>query len=152
MMETLHQNLVKQLSEITINKPTEFNLQPNTGEVMVKKGSGKTKIRKGQTDEEYEIQRREFHSSGPVINTKTWLEELDLSQINPDVKSDRAKLENLTERLYFKRDYAKCLETTNYALKLFEQLNKKKIEHEIEELEYLRNSCVKKLQDTTTQA
>lgn len=146
MMETLHQNLVKQLSEITINKPSDFNIRSNTGEVIVKKGSGKTKIRKGQTEEEYQQQKAEFHSTGPVINTKTWLEELDLSQINPDLKSDRAKLENLTERLYFKKDYVKCLETTNFALKLFESLNSKKIQHEIEELEYLRNSCVKILQ------
>lgn len=146
-METIHQNLVNQLSEMAIGKPTFSPHQQinSTGEVTVKKGSGKTKVRKGQTDEEYEHQKNEFRATGPVLNTKTWLEELDLSKIDPNVKSDRAKLENLTERLYFKRDYAKCLETTVFALKLFESLNQKKIQNEIEELTYLKDSCSKKL-------
>lgn len=148
MMETIHQNLVNQLSEISLGKPSFSQQQRNTrtGEVLVKKGSGKTKVRKGQTDEEYELQRNEFRSTGPLLNTKTWLEELDLSQIDPNVKSDRAKLENLTERLYFKRDYVKCLETTDFALKLFETLNQKKIQNEIDELTYLKDSCAKKLE------
>ncbi|CCH40623.1 hypothetical protein BN7_157 [Wickerhamomyces ciferrii] len=146
MMETVHQSLVNQLSEITINKPTDIKLQPQNGEIMVKKGSGRTKIRKGQTDAEYGSQKQQFHMEGPMLNTKTWLEELDVSKIDPNIKSDRAKLESLTERLYFKRDYVKCLETTKFALELFKDLNHKKIKNEIDELEYLKSSCSKKIE------
>jgi len=163
-MGSIHQNLVNQLSSITLgnatstandnnnnNSSSNQTIDSTTGEVLVKKGSGKTKVRKGQTDEEYQQQLQQFRSSGPVLNTKTWLEEIDLTKIDPNVKSDRAKLENLTERLYFKRDYVKCLETTDYALKLFNDLNKKKIQNEIEELIYLKDSCLKKLELTTNE-
>lgn len=132
------------LENLTIQGNDKTKL--NDGAVLVKKGSGKVKVRKGQTEEAYQIQKTQFQESGPVINTSTWLEELDLSNINPDVKTDRNLIEHLAERLYFKKEYTKCLEVSSKALDLFKDLNRSKIKNEIEQLEYLQTNCLKKLE------
>ncbi|GMF57776.1 unnamed protein product [[Candida] boidinii] len=52
-----------------VPQPTEYN----TGEVIVKKGSGKAKVRKGQSEEAYFEQKSQFWSTGPLLNTENWL-------------------------------------------------------------------------------
>ncbi|GMG08995.1 unnamed protein product [[Candida] boidinii] len=52
-----------------VPQPTEYN----TGEVIVKKGSGKAKVRKGQSEEAYFEQKLQFWSTGPLLNTENWL-------------------------------------------------------------------------------
>ncbi|KAH3674608.1 hypothetical protein WICMUC_003154 [Wickerhamomyces mucosus] len=110
-------------------------------EVVVTKGSGKVKVRKGQSEEEYSIQRDQYLTKGPTINTINWLEEIDITKLNPDIKSDRTSLESLTERLYFKRDYVKCLEVTEFALDFVKDQDQKRIKNEIDELIYLQKKC-----------
>lgn len=118
----------------------------NNSEVVVVKGSGKVKVRKGQTEEAYIIQRNQFQESGPKLNTITWLEDLDLDKLDANVKTDRTALESLTERLYFKRDYRKCLEVTEFALEFVKEYpNQKKIKNEIDELVLLRARCMQRL-------
>ncbi|ODV76064.1 uncharacterized protein CYBJADRAFT_6405 [Cyberlindnera jadinii NRRL Y-1542] len=124
------------------NDKTSFN----NGEVLVSKGSGKLKVRKGQTEDEFEVQRRQFAKEGPVINTLDWLEKIEYDKIDPEVKSDRLKLENLSQNLYYKRQYARCLEVVECGLTLFKDLPRKRIQTEWSELEYLREQCTKKLE------
>jgi hypothetical protein len=117
----------------------------NDGEVLVSKGSGKIKVRKGQTEEEYQIQKGQFEKEGPVINTLKWLEDVDLNTLDPLAKSDRLKLENLSQMLYYKRQYQECLKVVNAGIDLFKDLPRKRIQTEWSELEYLKEQCEKKI-------
>lgn len=148
MSETIETEISRNLETLTLEG--QDKTQVNDGAVMVKKGSGKTKVRKGQTEEAYQIQKKQFEETGPLVNTLTWLEELDLEKLNPQLKTDRAKIEHLAERLYYKREYSKCLEISTKALDLFKDLNKSKIKNEIEELEYLHLQCQNNLESKTT--
>ncbi|KAH3688114.1 hypothetical protein WICPIJ_000885 [Wickerhamomyces pijperi] len=122
----------------------------NNSEVVVKKLSGKVKVRKGQPEEAYLIQKNLYQESGPQLNTLTWLEELDLSKLDANIKTDRTALESLTERLYYSRDYKKCLEVTEFALEFVKVVdNQKKIKNEIDELISLKERCEKRLQQAS---
>lgn len=114
----------------------------NDGEVLVSKGSGRLKVRKGQTEEEFQEQMVRF-SEGPVVNTMQWLEEVDYKGIDPTVKSDRLKLENLAQMLYYKRQYDECLKVVETGLELFKDLPRKRVQTEWAELEYLKEKCTR---------
>jgi uncharacterized protein YkuJ len=117
----------------------------NDGEVLVSKGSGKIKVRKGQTEDEYQKQKEQFEKEGPVINTLKWLEDVDIGTLDPLAKSDRLKLENLSQMLYYKRQYQECLKVVNAGIDLFKDLPRKRIQTEWSELEYLKEQCEKKI-------
>lgn len=79
-----------------------------------------TKQRKPQTAEEYAHQLSLWRSSGPQINTETWLFE-DVDKLNPiQSKVDSAKLLHACEKAYYLRDWNKCLELCNLGAELFD--------------------------------
>lgn len=144
MSEKIQSEVTENLAELSLEGQDKTKL--NDAQVLVKKGSGKIKVRKGQTEEAYLIQKKQFEESGPAINTENWLEEIDISKTNPNVKSDRARLEHLLERLYYKRNYERCLELSKFALDLLKGLDQKKIKNEIEELNYFVQKCTERLE------
>ncbi|GME84195.1 unnamed protein product [Ambrosiozyma monospora] len=75
-------------SEAT-SQPKPEPTQYNNGEVIVQKGSGLKKIRKGQSEESYIEQRSQFWSSGPLLNTESWLtDNLDILSLNNQFKKN----------------------------------------------------------------
>ncbi|KAI5970071.1 hypothetical protein CANMA_000895 [Candida margitis] len=77
------------------------------------------KQRKVQTAEEYAHQLSLWRSSGPQINTETWLYE-DLDKLNPiENKVDSAKLLHACEKAYYLRDWHHCLQLCNLGARLF---------------------------------
>ncbi|CDR44962.1 CYFA0S16e00518g1_1 [Cyberlindnera fabianii] len=125
----------------TVSLTGQDKTQVNDAQILVSKGSGRVKVRKGQTEEEFQEQKRDFQETGPVLNTLTWLEENDLNDIDPTKKSDRLKLENLAQRLYYKREYSECLKVAELGLELFKDIPKKRIQNEWDELVYLQEKC-----------
>lgn len=82
-------------------------------------GKPQTKQRKPQTAEEYAHQLDLWRSSGPQINTETWLYE-DVDKLNPiESKVDSAKLLHACEKAYYLRDWDQCLLLCNLGAKLF---------------------------------
>ncbi|KAG5418913.1 hypothetical protein I9W82_003631 [Candida metapsilosis] len=78
-----------------------------------------TKQRKPQTAEEYAHQLDLWRSSGPQINTETWLYE-DVDKLIPiESKVDSAKLLHACEKAYYLRDWDQCLSLCNLGAKLF---------------------------------
>lgn len=177
-----------------VPQPTEYN----TGEVIVKKGSGKPKVRKGQSEEAYFEQKSQFWSTGPLLNTENWLtdyfdktyfgheidnehiekanqeaneqQELKIkidslsledkvlpeSEIRPLSKMDKVQRDRTfraLERMYFTREYERCLNGCNILLtgtESFEVSSKeyKKIKRNIDEITEIRDSCLKKLSES----
>ncbi|KAI5966005.1 hypothetical protein KGF57_000689 [Candida theae] len=79
-----------------------------------------TKKRKPQTAEEYAHQLDLWRSSGPQINTESWLYE-DVEKLNPiESKVDSAKLLHACEKAYYLRDWEKCLSLCNLGARLFD--------------------------------
>ncbi|QHS76627.1 uncharacterized protein SPAR_P01620 [Saccharomyces paradoxus] len=132
----------------SVTKP--ISLDSRTGEVIVRKSTGKTKIRKGQTEEEYKQQLRHYFKveEGPVRTKVGWMDEVDLLAEIRDGKYDisnkhqRQVLSGFCHRLFYRRKYEDCLNLSTYLLGLFEPFNvKNKMKRELEELEYMIEQC-----------
>ncbi|CAK7902939.1 hypothetical protein CAAN1_18S00276 [[Candida] anglica] len=79
-----------------------------------------TKVRKPQTEEEYQIQRSQYYAEGPFLNTENWLyEEIENHPLDENRKSDRVVVIHACEKAYFNRDYHKCLELISAGETLF---------------------------------
>ncbi|QLQ81517.1 hypothetical protein HG537_0F02780 [Torulaspora globosa] len=143
----------------SITKP--ISLDENSGEVMVRKATGKMKVRKGQSDEEYQGQLYEYFQveNGPKRTEIGWMDNIDASELLMDCKDcfelklTRQKLSDLCRRLYYRRDYAKCAELCDELIERYQPLNKKnKISREIQELETMAANSRRALQiDTLNQ-
>ncbi|QID88326.1 hypothetical protein GRS66_011037 [Saccharomyces pastorianus] len=136
----------------SVTKP--ISLDGRTGEVIVRKSTGKTKIRKGQTEEEYEQQLQHYFQveKGPVRTDIGWMDKVDpLTQIRNgeyDVsnKHQRQVLSGFCHRFYYQRKYEQCLDLSSYLLGLFEPFNvKNKMKRELEELKYMIEQCRKQV-------
>lgn len=80
----------------------------------------KPKVRKAQTEQEFNLQKHQFQASGPRINTSDWLYDSEvLEKLDSTKKVDRVHILHACEKAYFCRDYAKCLELILVAEKLF---------------------------------
>ncbi|CAI4036771.1 hypothetical protein SMKI_16G0720 [Saccharomyces mikatae IFO 1815] len=132
----------------SVTKP--ISLDGRTGEVIVRKSTGKTKIRKGQTEEEYVQQLRHYLQveKGPVRTEVGWMNEVDpLAEIRDGKyeisnKHQRQVLSGFCHRLFYQRKYEECLNLSNYLLGLFEPFNvKNKMKRELEELKYMIEQC-----------
>ncbi len=132
----------------------------NTGEVAVKRGSGTTKIRKGQTEEEFQEQKKQFWATGPSVSKTDILAELmsDLSLsknegsallLNKMEKIDREKVFYYLNRLYYDRQYDVCLQKIDYLEKNMNippdfnlALKKNRsVAHVLRDLQDLRDRC-----------
>lgn len=148
MQTTENSSLEPLQSSATVTEPTIANTDKK-----------KKKVRKPQTEEEYEIQKHIFQSQGPTINTDEWLYQLP-DNLDNTKKPDRVMVLNACEKAYYDRDYDKCLELVKKAEIFFEvdydkiiplqQLNKKtqksaKIERHILDLIHIKQKCLEKI-------
>ncbi|QLL30878.1 hypothetical protein HG536_0A06930 [Torulaspora globosa] len=131
----------------SITKP--ISLDETSGEVLVRKATGKTKVRKGQSDEEYQNQLYQHFQveGGPKRTEIGWMDNVQPMDLLKDpnehfeVKLTRQKLSDFCRRLYYHRDYAKCAELCDELVERYQPLNKKnKIAREIQELEFMAES------------
>lgn len=128
----------------SLTKP--ISLDESTGEILVRKATGKTKIRKGQSEEEYQRQLCQYVQveKGPKKSEIGWMDEVDpLDLIRNDeesikIKLTRQKLSNFCQRMYYQKKYKDCAELCTVLLQRYQSINKKnKIQREIQELEYM---------------
>lgn len=127
-----------------VTKP--IALDASTGEVLVRKSTGKTKVRKGQSPEEYAKQKDLFFNeeNGPIRTEVGWMDSIDISamtaskEYDVQLKQVRQKLSSHCHRLYFQRRYQECVVLCETLIELYIPVNKKnKIQKELEELEYM---------------
>lgn len=134
--------------------------------------SKKPKQRKGQTEEEFLEQKKQYDLSGPKINTNEWLfEEEGLDALDNSKKIDRVHILHACEKAYYLRDYLKCLLLIERGEKLFgvqldddesnstlkeefatsaKKIKKSnKVERHVIELLHIKELCVAKLADQT---
>lgn len=142
--------------EITIIDGEHINLESshNTNQ------PGKAKVRKGQSQEEFEIQKQIYHANGPLINTQDWLIDPQLlSRLNNNNKYDRTRVIFACEKLYFERKYEECFRMIEFGEKFYDvkldevestnSVNGKKqksskIDRQIIELMHIKQKCIAK--------
>lgn len=118
----------------------------------------KAKQRKGQTDEEYEIQKQIFLENGPLVNDQDWLlNEDDLANLDKDNKYDRTRIIFACEKLYFERKFDKCWEMIQFGEKFYDAdipsdngktKKSSSIDRQVLELAHIKEKCLEKLNKT----
>lgn len=102
---------------------------------------GKKKVRKPQTEEEYNAQKLQFLRGGPTINTEEWLYDDDkLDRLEPNKKVDFNYLLHSCEKAYFQRDYLKCLELVQIAEQRMDKGSKNYLS-----IDHIKQKCLEKL-------
>lgn len=128
----------------SITKP--ISLDEKSGEVLVRKATGKTKVRKGQSEEEYQNQLYDYFQvqEGPKRTEIGWMnnvEPMDLVKdpsVQLELKPTRQTLSNFCQRFYYRREYSRCAELCDELIHRYQAFNKKnKITREIQELELM---------------
>lgn len=122
-----------------------------TGEVTIRKASGKVKVRKGQSKEEYENQLYDYFqlNAGPKRTEEKWMDKVDpltlLQEMDLTIKLNRQSLTNFCERLYYQKRYPECLKLGQELVRRYQEVNKSnKMQREIEELEYMIKRSIDK--------
>lgn len=128
----------------------------------------KPKVRKPQTEYEFNEQKAQFQSTGPRINTSDWLYDEDvLEKLDSTKKVDRVHILHACEKAYYMRDYEKCLSLISMGEKIFgveledESANNKlkkefsnagrkvkkssKVERHVVELLHIKEACLRKM-------
>ncbi|KAG0669615.1 hypothetical protein C6P45_003520 [Maudiozyma exigua] len=135
----------------SMTKP--ITVDANTGEVIVKKFTGKQRIRKGQSQEQYEAELQHFYEveKGPVRTNIGWMSsweefERNLNGLDLEIKHNRLILMSFLHRWYYLRDYASCLKACNEIQLKYKTLNydEKKMKREINEINYIIEKCSNK--------
>lgn len=141
-------------SQAETDAPT-LNVKTNVGR----------KNRKEQTEEEFFEQKRQFFSSGPLVQTEDWLFDIaELETLNRDSKIDRTTFLHACEKAYYLRNYEKCLALIirgedlfglekNHDEELKESFNNANrktqksavVDRHIVELLHIKEKCLKKL-------
>ncbi|AGO14072.1 AaceriAGR217Cp [[Ashbya] aceris (nom. inval.)] len=77
-------------------------LDSSTGEVLVRKATGKTRVRKGQTEEQYleQLQQYFVRDGGPELTDEGWLDR-GAPAAPARTKQERHRLAAVYQRLYF---------------------------------------------------
>ncbi|CDO95196.1 unnamed protein product [Kluyveromyces dobzhanskii CBS 2104] len=118
----------------------------NTGEVLVRKTTGKTRIRRGQSTEEYQEQLEQYflQQKGPTRTEENALQKKEFDQLIADesfdysLKQIRQKMVSYAQLYYYERDYSNCLKVSELLLQKFEPINKKnKLLKELDELKHM---------------
>ncbi|CAB4255781.1 similar to Saccharomyces cerevisiae YPL108W Cytoplasmic protein of unknown function [Maudiozyma barnettii] len=132
----------------SMTKP--ITVDSNTGEVIVKKFTGKQRIRKGQSLEQYEEQLQHFYDveKGPTVTPIGWLAsnekfQSSLDTLDLEVKHNRLLLMGFIHRWYYNRDYSLCLKACNEIQQKYKTIkySEKKMKREIDELKYVMEKC-----------
>lgn len=137
----------------------------NDGESVYKRASGLIRLRKGQTEEEFQSQRNEFLTGGPLVQNHTFVTdyvekviqtELPCSDfsITEQPKYKREFILHGLERLYFQRDYEQCLEEINKIRNNINLMNpnldlnakkNKNLKRILSELNQMADKCIEKI-------
>lgn len=155
-------------TKITNNPNTNIQLPKqmayNNGESVVKKSSGLIRIRKGQSETEFNSQKEAFWITGPVVQNHTFLTQYVENLLNnegdnnPDIlqksKNQRENMLHALERLYFQRNFEQCLDdiqkiknnvnSNNPDLNLNLKTNKN-LKRILNELDNMEKMCIEKL-------
>ncbi|SMN21187.1 similar to Saccharomyces cerevisiae YPL108W Cytoplasmic protein of unknown function [Maudiozyma saulgeensis] len=132
----------------SITKP--ITVDSNTGEVIVKTVTGKKRIRKGQSLEQYEEQLQHFYEveKGPTWTPIGWMDsnekfENSLNTLDLEIKHNRLLLMGFIHRWYYNRDYLICLKACNEIEQKYKtlQYSEKKMKREIDELDHVIKKC-----------
>ena len=132
----------------SVTKPITLNAE--TAEVIVKTSSGKPRIRKGQTEEQFQEQLDHFLNveGGPVRTPMGWMstnkfnELLDDETFDLEVKHNRLVLMGFIHRFYYNREYQSCLQCCEKVAERYTTLAcRKKMTKELEELDYIVENC-----------
>ncbi|CCF58221.1 hypothetical protein KAFR_0E00670 [Kazachstania africana CBS 2517] len=139
-----------------ITKPIQSN--DGTGEVVVKKSTGKLKVRKGQTEEQYQEQLAHFNDveKGPVVTDINWMDQYDNDPLkfqsesvlfnDLTVKHNRLVLTGFIHRLYYQKNYQDCYKFASMVKDKYTSLScHKKMKKEFEELDYILTNCSRHL-------
>lgn len=128
----------------------------------------KPKVRKQQTEAEFDAQKLQFKATGPRINTSDWLFDPEvIASLDNTKKTDRVHILHACEKAYFMRDYDKCLSLIGVGEKLFgveledENSNQElkeefsnagrkvkkssKVERHVVELLHIKEACLRKM-------
>lgn len=154
---------------VNIQMPMQMNY--NNGESVVQRPGGLIKVRKGQSEEAYREQKLAFWACGPVVQNHTVLTEYVEKFIEEEIdntceqhqsiveipKIQRETIIHGLERLYFERQYERCLKDLekitqniyeNYP-NLDEEIGLKKnknLKRIINELKVMSKMCLAKLE------
>lgn len=129
------------------------------------KADGCRRNRKEQTAQDFLEQKRQFFSSGPLVQTEDWLFDMaELESLNKDSKIDRTTFLHACENAYYLKNYNKCLALISrgedlFGLKKnhdeevkesFNNANRKTkksavVDRHIVELLHIKEKCLKKL-------
>lgn len=133
------------------NVTIPVTLDSNTGEVSVKKASGKVKVRRGQTPQEYEAQRDQFweEDSHEVDGLSLgWMSKINMQDLLSHdmlVKQERQKVVDYLSWLYYHGKTEECLQLIQEKVTpVFTEMNttlKGKMKKEMALLETLSVQC-----------
>lgn len=135
-----------------ITKPVPLDAE--TGEVLVRTSTGKGKVRKGQSEEEYQKQLHEFWDleKGPAIQSIDWMDKTTIDEVlkwehfDLSIKHTRLVLIGFATRLYYLKQYKECSILVERLEELFKPFNNKnKIVKEIKELQSIAELCTEHL-------
>ncbi|KAL6947160.1 hypothetical protein ACO0QE_002032 [Hanseniaspora vineae] len=148
------------LKNKAVTRPIE--LDPSTGEVLVRKATGKTKLRKGQSEEEYQEQKKIYQNNqGPIRKEEGWLAitneniPLDTETQREHCIVDKQKRALLNSRVYYyyyKKDYQVCAKLVSQLLDLYTSDPKfvKLCKKDIHDLRDVHSLCTSKLEADTS--
>lgn len=132
----------------------------NDGSVEVKKGSGLVKKRKGQTEEMYQDQLKDYRQNGALIqDTNFTINSLnDTTRFCERTKIEKERIMHGLEALYYQKNYQRCLADVT---KVMDQIPKdeatinskanKVLKKTLEELTFIQQRCLDKLQKENTE-
>lgn len=107
-----------------------------------------SKQRKGQSDEEF-IQQKLEYNNGPPISSTDWLvDAFDSDTLDTNLKTDQTIMFHACERVYFMRDYDRCLGMIDKIEKVVDNLRDSdlgkytKLKKQIIELDLLKEKCL----------
>lgn len=129
-----------------ITKPITVN--SDTGEVIVKKSTGKQRVRKGQDVEQYREQLRHFYEveKGPTVTPEGWMtpqgfDEM-INTLDLENKHNRLVIMGFIHRWYYNREYITCLKHCKIIQEKYNSLKVIKVmKKEFDELQYIANKC-----------
>ncbi|CDK29873.1 unnamed protein product [Kuraishia capsulata CBS 1993] len=162
--------------EAESDKPEFLQTAVTNGEVQVRKSSGKIRVRKGQPEEEFQEQKRQFWKTGPIINEQNWLvtstssilaeqqnlddgadndfqlgqpETEDQSPLLNMNKIERDRVIHAVERLFYLRKFEECLDLCNVLIgtSVISGREAKAYGKNLESIEDLRAACLRNRAD-----
>lgn len=134
-------------------------VQYNDGAVAVKKGSGLIKTRKGQSEEEYQLQLDQFKQvGGPLVQNEEFTTEslaTSITNFQELSKIEKERIIHGLERLYYTRNYTDCLTKVGEIISSIpipegglEGKKNKVLKRTITDLSFIQSQCIKSIQES----